>query len=176
MLPDHIQQEYTYSTRRPPPAQTVSRFTGLPDKYQDFLHGFIDLAWNKLNKYYRKLDDSPLFAASVILHPTYGISWLEARWKSEAQLVWLRDAKAAVTLCFNCWYGDAEAQGEAEVGQAEPRGFLHLPPAAQAAREDDDPFEGFLDEELQPPTHDGEIDELGDFLRAPRETTEAPIE
>ncbi|KAJ4072767.1 hypothetical protein NW769_015470, partial [Fusarium oxysporum] len=54
--------------------------------------------------YYDKLGESPLFAAAIILHPRFGISWLEATWVSEEQLAWVRDAKAGIKDCFTRWY------------------------------------------------------------------------
>ncbi|KAF4332993.1 ribonuclease H [Fusarium beomiforme] len=58
----------------------------------------------KLNEYYDKLGESPLFAAAIILHPRFGISWLEATWVSEEQLAWVRDAKAGIKDYFSRWY------------------------------------------------------------------------
>ncbi|KAG6989065.1 hypothetical protein FocnCong_v021001 [Fusarium oxysporum f. sp. conglutinans] len=58
----------------------------------------------KLNEYYDKLGESPLFAAAIILHPRFGISWLEATWVSEEQLAWVRDAKVGIKDYFTRWY------------------------------------------------------------------------
>ncbi|KAL0929974.1 transposase-like protein [Colletotrichum truncatum] len=46
--------------------------------------------------YYERVGDSPLFAASIILHPGLGISYLEAIWDEGEQLSWLRDAKKGI--------------------------------------------------------------------------------
>ncbi|KAG7000867.1 putative AC transposase [Fusarium oxysporum f. sp. conglutinans] len=64
----------------------------------------INNGWKKLNEYYDKLGESPLFAAAIILHPRFGISWLEATWVSEEQLAWVRDAKAGIKDYFTRWY------------------------------------------------------------------------
>ncbi|RKK66389.1 hypothetical protein BFJ68_g18596, partial [Fusarium oxysporum] len=50
------------------------------------------------------LGESPLFAATIILCPRFGISWLEATWVSEEQLAWVRDAKAGIKDYFTRWY------------------------------------------------------------------------
>ncbi|KAM5528905.1 transposase-like protein [Fusarium oxysporum f. sp. phaseoli] len=50
-------------------------------------------AWQKLNEYYTNLGESPLFAASTILHPSLGKSYLEVNRALGEQLVWARDAK-----------------------------------------------------------------------------------
>ncbi|KAH7142280.1 hypothetical protein DER46DRAFT_581692 [Fusarium sp. MPI-SDFR-AT-0072] len=60
--------------------------------------------WQKLNEYYTKLGDSPLFAASIILHPSLGMNYLEVNWASEEQLVWVRDAKIGLSDYLNRWY------------------------------------------------------------------------
>uniref|UniRef100_A0A0D2XTH9 HAT C-terminal dimerisation domain-containing protein n=1 Tax=Fusarium oxysporum (strain Fo5176) TaxID=660025 RepID=A0A0D2XTH9_FUSOF len=61
-------------------------------------------AWQKLNEYYTKLGDSPLFAASIILHPSLGMNYLEVNWASEEQLVWVRDAKIGLSDYLDRWY------------------------------------------------------------------------
>jgi hypothetical protein len=64
--------------------------SGLADIGKDhrrYLRLSIITAWQKLNEYYTKLGESPLFAASIILHPSLGISYLEVNWASEAACV-----------------------------------------------------------------------------------------
>ncbi|WDK20960.1 transposase-like protein [Colletotrichum graminicola] len=62
--------------------------------------------------YYEKLGDSPLFAASIILHPGLGISYLEAIWDEGEQLSWLRDAKKGIRDHFDRWYRPADNSGD----------------------------------------------------------------
>ncbi|KAH7464133.1 hypothetical protein FOMA001_g17921 [Fusarium oxysporum f. sp. matthiolae] len=53
---------------------------GINDMGKDHRHYLrlsIMTAWQKLNEYYTKLRDSPLFAASIILHPSLGMNYLE---------------------------------------------------------------------------------------------------
>uniref|UniRef100_A0A0D2XSY6 HAT C-terminal dimerisation domain-containing protein n=1 Tax=Fusarium oxysporum (strain Fo5176) TaxID=660025 RepID=A0A0D2XSY6_FUSOF len=61
-------------------------------------------AWQKLNEYYTKLGDSTLFAASIILHPSLGMNYLEVNWASEGQLLWVRDAKIGLSDYLDRWY------------------------------------------------------------------------
>ena len=58
----------------------------------------------KLDQYYDKLADSPLFAAAVILHPGRSFRWLEARWHDDYQLAWLRQAKEGLKGYWETWY------------------------------------------------------------------------
>jgi hypothetical protein len=41
----------------------------------------INLAWSKLDEYYKKLDDSPAYAAALILHPQYRLDYFKESWK-----------------------------------------------------------------------------------------------
>ncbi|KAG7404356.1 hypothetical protein Forpe1208_v015868 [Fusarium oxysporum f. sp. rapae] len=61
-------------------------------------------AWQKLNEYYTTLRESPLFAASTILHPSLGKSYLEVNRASEEQFVWVRDAKDGLPDYLDSWY------------------------------------------------------------------------
>ena len=54
------------------------------------------------------MEESPLFAASVILHPSLGISYLEAVWDEGVQLEWVRDAMKGLRDYFDHWYKSQE--------------------------------------------------------------------
>ncbi|KAF5484225.1 putative AC transposase [Colletotrichum fructicola] len=81
ILPQHVREDWS---------QRTARFRGLSSSYQEHLRTSVELAWQKLSSYYTKLEESPLFAASVILHPSLGISYLEAVWDEGVQLEWVR--------------------------------------------------------------------------------------
>ncbi|EKG18608.1 putative transposase [Macrophomina phaseolina MS6] len=51
--------------------QNVARF---PDEY---FRVNVNLGWAKLDEYYKLLDDSPVYAASIALHPAFGWEWIE---------------------------------------------------------------------------------------------------
>ncbi|EGU83980.1 hypothetical protein FOXB_05506 [Fusarium oxysporum f. sp. conglutinans Fo5176] len=72
--------------------------------HRRYLRLSIITAWQKLNEYYTKLGESPLFAASIILNPSLGMSYLEVNWASEEQLVWVRDAKIGLSDYLDRWY------------------------------------------------------------------------
>jgi hypothetical protein len=42
---------------------------GLPDSEQ--LRIGVNLAWKKLNKYYRLFDETPIYYTVLVLHPAY---------------------------------------------------------------------------------------------------------
>ncbi|KAG7403417.1 Zinc finger BED domain-containing protein 4 [Fusarium oxysporum f. sp. rapae] len=93
-----------YSTAEKRSASETSQKSTLPADHRAYIRASINNGWKKLNEYYDKLGESPLFAAAIILHPRFGISWLEATWVSEEQLAWVRDAKAGIKDYFTRWY------------------------------------------------------------------------
>ena len=101
-LPEHSQAEYAALDK--PPASKISQKSSLPADHRAYIRASINNGWKKLDEYYSKLGESPLFAAAVILHPRFGISWLEATWATEEQLAWIRDAKAGIKDYFARWY------------------------------------------------------------------------
>lgn len=60
--------------------------------------------WVKLNDYYTKLGESPLYTAAIILHPKYGLQWLKDHWVSDSQIPWVREAHDAVRNFWMMWY------------------------------------------------------------------------
>ncbi|KAG6989973.1 Vanillin dehydrogenase [Fusarium oxysporum f. sp. conglutinans] len=101
-LPEHSQAEYAALDK--PPASKISQKSSLPADHRAYIRASINNGWKKLDEYYSKLGESPLFAAAIILHPRFGISWLEATWATEEQLAWVRDAKAGIKDYFARWY------------------------------------------------------------------------
>ncbi|KDN71161.1 hypothetical protein CSUB01_11684, partial [Colletotrichum sublineola] len=79
-LPDHVEVDWAW--RR---AEATSQFRRLRKGYQVNLQTSIKLAWQKLNKYYSALTESPLFAASIILHPYFGFNYLKEVWGRDGQ-------------------------------------------------------------------------------------------
>jgi hypothetical protein len=53
----------------------------------------IKLAWQKLDIYYQRLDNTPLYVAAVVLHPRMKWRWIEKAWS--ARPAWIRTAKSA---------------------------------------------------------------------------------
>jgi len=48
----------------------------------------IKKGWDTLDKYYSKTDDSPLYAAALILHPNRRTKYIEANWRAK----WVKPA------------------------------------------------------------------------------------
>jgi hypothetical protein len=59
------------------------RFEELNEQSRRYFRLSVTTGWKKLNDYYTKLGDSPLYTAAIILHPGFGLSWLEEHWTGE---------------------------------------------------------------------------------------------
>lgn len=114
-LPDHTRSTYT--------ARSVSRISNIAADERTYIRACINNAWVKLDGYYTLLGESPLYAASIILHPGLGISFLEANWTSTVQLTWLRDAKRQLKEFLEEWYptlGDGDMLEETPTPSPSP--------------------------------------------------------
>ena len=75
---------------------TANSLSALPTAQSTAEHHFninIKLAWQKMNDYYSKLDNTPLYVAAVVLHPRMKWRWIEEQWYE--RLDWIRQAKSA---------------------------------------------------------------------------------
>ncbi|KNB04833.1 hypothetical protein FOXG_19422 [Fusarium oxysporum f. sp. lycopersici 4287] len=84
-------------------------------------------AWQKLNECYTKLGETPLFAASIILNPSLGMSYLEVNWASEEQLVWVKDAKIGLSDYLDRWYRCSRPVDEQQKAIVERAAFPIVP-------------------------------------------------
>ncbi|KAF6804257.1 hypothetical protein CMUS01_14893 [Colletotrichum musicola] len=98
-LPDHVREDSAA-----PASRSASRFNSLDEQWQSFLRSSIEQSWQKLFYYYDRLGDSPLFSGAIILHPSYGISYLEDLWSGDHQKGWVEKALNTLTEYFDKWY------------------------------------------------------------------------
>ena len=92
---------------------------------QSIKHG-----WSKLESYYRKLDESPVYAASILLHPEHKSQFLKRHWKGRPD--WIAQAEEAVKTLWLTTYKDI----------AKPSISLHILPSAK--QRDPSDFDQFL--------------------------------
>ena len=61
----------------------LETFKAIADDFPDLTHFKIgvNMAWKRLNEYYVKLDETPVFYASLALCPAYRWDWFESRWE-----------------------------------------------------------------------------------------------
>jgi hypothetical protein len=83
--------------------EAYRRFDDLNDQSRRYFRLSVTAGWKKLKDYYTKLGDSPLYTAAIILHPSFGLSWLEERWTGE-QIHWVREAHESIRVYWKRWY------------------------------------------------------------------------
>jgi hAT family C-terminal dimerisation region len=124
-LPESIQADYINTPDNGDPHRDA-----LEALHRDALRGSIDACWNKLNEYYKKTGDSPLYSSAVILHPMLGLTYLENAWPAASRDQWIRDTKAELRAYLGRWYRPADlpaAVGQQEghqEAQEQPPGFV----------------------------------------------------
>lgn len=62
----------------------ASQITTIPDSQTTSEHHLstnINAGWQKLNDYYMKRDDTPVYIWAVVLHPRMKWRWIERQWK-----------------------------------------------------------------------------------------------
>jgi hypothetical protein len=81
----------------------------------------INLAWSKLDEYYKKLDDSPAYAAALVLHPQYRLDYFKESWKRHLRK-YLDPMKRSVRKLYNDSYlRIAQAQGQEVIPSTESK-------------------------------------------------------
>ncbi|THV84951.1 hypothetical protein D6D29_02746 [Aureobasidium pullulans] len=92
----------------PPPSAPPSEPIKNTLEYRMLCVG-VNLAWKKLDEYYTKTDQSPVYVAAVVLHPRLKWKWLKKAWKHRQG--WLNRARTSVR---NLWleYANIEVTDE----------------------------------------------------------------
>jgi hypothetical protein len=94
---------------------------GKLEKYKEMAKDFsdpeqfkigINMAWEKLEKYYTILDETPIYYAAVALHPAYRWGWFEQSWSRHPD--WIRTAKRMVQQVWEERYRDLEVISDDE--------------------------------------------------------------
>jgi hypothetical protein len=78
------------------------RFDEMNDQSRRYFRLSVTTGWKKLNVYYTKLGESPLYTAAIVLHPGFGLAWLESRWSDHRS--WIREAHGAIREYWKRWY------------------------------------------------------------------------
>jgi hypothetical protein len=81
----------------PPPPSTCEALAKDPFKntleYR-MLCVSINLTWQKLDEYYLKTNQSPIYVAAVVLHPSLKWKWLKKAWRGRPN--WISQARVKV--------------------------------------------------------------------------------
>lgn len=109
-----------------------------------YLSACINSAWAKLNKYYTKLDETPIYYAATVLHP--GIQWAFLTRAYSGREGWIDKARHLIQTLWEEEYRDLPAQWEIADSNL---------PVAVRAREYN-PFDSFQDELMSYPNSEEE--------------------
>ncbi|OAQ58921.1 restless-like transposase [Purpureocillium lilacinum] len=125
----------------------------------------INLGWEKLNKYYSRLDETPIYYAALALHPAFRWGYFENEWKDNP--TWVTKAKQMVREVWEAEYRHLQTARSTVTHEGEE-------PAAKRQRKYYNPFQAYCertraaprctlvkDEEVSPADRNGEdTDEL----------------
>jgi len=95
-LEDQRQSQLSFTATQPDVASQVLDIPNDQATFEHHLSTNINAGWQKLELYYYKLDDSPVYVAAVVLHPRMKWRSLEKRWLP-AHPEWINKAKIAFT-------------------------------------------------------------------------------
>jgi hypothetical protein len=119
-LPEHARCEYLNLS-------PLQRLENMSEDSRLYFRLSVTNGWKKLNEYYTKLEDSPLYAAAMILHPRLNIRWLEKTWTEEAQCSWLRTAKEGILNYWSRWYRDSQPPSTSRPSTPQGANLVALP-------------------------------------------------
>jgi len=112
-------------------------------KTQSHFYTNLQLGIQKLDDYYKLLDDTPVYVAAVVLQPQLKWQWIEKVWGSKRNgKKWIHAAKSSVRSLWQEEYMNLSTEGAVEEEDA--------PPAKRQKLESGvDRFDEFMDEQLE---------------------------
>ena len=78
----------------------------------------INLAWDKLDEYYQRLDETPIYYTAMALHPAYRWDWFDETWAHKPS--WVEKAKEIVADVWLADYAHLEVRTSSSRGDDEP--------------------------------------------------------
>ncbi|KAF6815154.1 transposase-like protein [Colletotrichum plurivorum] len=142
-IPAHVRVNYGPSER----LAYLRELHGGEFDSRGYLRLSVTNAWQVLNKYYTKLGDSPLYAASVILHPGRGLPWLERRWDTPESRTWVLEAKEGLYQYWQQWYAERPMPTSPSTRKTPPPGLFTS--IAATPREEDSEYRQWLNNRAQ---------------------------
>ena len=106
-----IIQAFEYLLEQLEEAKKLAR--NMPDS--DHFAINIELGWKKLDKYYVKLVECPVYYSAIALHPALRLQWFEEAWAHRPE--WVTEARRIVRAI---WESDYKSLNIEEEGQATP--------------------------------------------------------
>ena len=96
------------------------------------LSSSLNEAWSKLKEYYERMDESPAYAAALMLHPQYKIHYFTKRWKNHLS-EYIEPTKEALRKQYEEEYLPRYPEASTTISSTVDKGI--------------DPIQDFLDEE-----------------------------
>lgn len=128
-----------------------------------YLHNSLQLAWEKLDKYYRYTDDSSAYIAAIALHPRFKWRWIQKKWFD--RLDWQNTAEEALKTQWELYrtkkLKDLLSSEEVESYRQQ-----------EGQRQQDPGLECFMEEEFHTSSDEEELqvtDEYTEWQKLPRE-------
>ncbi|KAL6405537.1 hAT family dimerization domain protein [Ilyonectria robusta] len=99
---------------------TLEEYKQLAANFPDTEHFRIgiNLAWDKLDEYYRRLDETPIYYTAIALHPAYRWDWFDETWAHKPS--WVEKAKEMVADVWLSDYAHFEVRSSSSRGDDEP--------------------------------------------------------
>jgi hypothetical protein len=143
-----VAYEFLLSTLEKAKAEAAAR------REPSYYSSCVNSAWAKLNKYYAKLDETPIYYVATVLHPSIQMSFLTKAYGDKED--WLLEARQLIQQLWEEEYRDLPAQWEL--------GSSNLPVAVRAREYN--PFDFFQDDLISSTKHGSEevADELERWL------------
>ncbi|KAG6979451.1 hypothetical protein FOFC_17288 [Fusarium oxysporum] len=89
-----------------------------PEHFRIGINLGINLAWDKLDEYYRRLDETPIYYTAMALHPAYHWDWFDETWAHKPS--WVEKAKEMVGDVWLSDYAHLEVRTSSSRGDDEP--------------------------------------------------------
>lgn len=104
----------------------------------------VTTSWFALDKYYKLTDESPMYAAALLLHPSYRKQYLEERWPK----AWVKPAIDRARSIWDTNYASIEINEIKDEGrQGEPSFFQQQQSLLHRRRQDRDEFTVFINQD-----------------------------
>lgn len=131
-----------------------------------FMKASIETGWEKINKYYKITEESPVYAASIMLNPTWKLAYFDVHWAEHP--TWLSRAKKDVRSLWNKQYKSAPAI-PSQICMSDLRS---IEISSQNNSNNNAKKNSFLAWASQRPIVNTKGDELDQYLQEPRLSTE----
>ncbi|KAM3537964.1 hypothetical protein ARSEF1564_009127 [Beauveria bassiana] len=135
---------------------------GIPDPEHFRIN--VNLGWEKLNKYYRLLDDTPIYCTALALHPAFRWGYFETEWQDRPD--WVKKAKQMVREVWETQYRRLRGEPSVMTGDS----------AAKRQRKYYNPFQAYYERTRSVSGSAAVKDELADADRFDGEDDEDELE